>query len=355
MRFIVKSIKTALASKQAEETAADKMVGIGKKRRKMVQNIVADSIKQGKTVDQIERKLKRNAKSKKEDWRDWKMVATTEVTDSTARASLELLDDLYGKNALIYRDTRDCCPKCCQEFGPPGKPKHWVLRTVPEELKGAVHPRCKCSPWRSVDKLNVFKAAMYPIGLISRSMVDGAPSYKVSTGSGKWVGLATVTGRYVMRYVLNCIPYVYIGDKDRYIVARHGHGHSINKMIRLIDPNAIGSVSFFSSNPFEYPEEERKEMMMKKRKSFDEYLTIVVNLMPSVVAMPEYWDKPNKMKHLSDFMGYKTLTDWFILIPNKISDKAIIFNERQGVHSVRSAVRQETKRMLFEGDLKKEV
>jgi len=353
MKFVAKSLKNVLASKQADESAAEKMVSIGKRRRAKVKKVVSESIKQGKTTKQIERKLKKEAKVKREPWRDWGMVATTEVTDSNAKASLDLIEDMYGQNAAVYRDTRDCCPECCLAFGMPGKPKHYVLRMIPDNLKGAVHPRCKCSPWKPVSSPDIFKAALYPIGLVSRSMKDDAPEYMISTGNNKWVGLGSVTARYIVRYVLRCIPYVLVDEINGYKVARHGHGKPRDRIITLLNPNAIGNSSFYNINPFEFSGQDRKLRMMQ-RKSFDEYLAVVANIMPSVVAMPEYWERPTGMKHLSDFMGYKTMTDWKVVIPGDIPKNAVIFRQKIGLNSVRSAVRTETKKMLFEGDLKKE-
>jgi hypothetical protein len=127
----------------------DEITRMGKHRREIVEELVEQAQKKRWTVVQLARRLQVEANTPTmRDNRNWQVVAQTELVDLMARGSLEEIGDRYGRNQKVVRVTQDACPACLHAFGTIDKPKIWHVGMIPEHLMGAVHPSCRCSPWR---------------------------------------------------------------------------------------------------------------------------------------------------------------------------------------------------------------
>lgn len=359
--YLKKSILGALGYSDALTDSGQKITSISPARLKKVRYIIAQGVYKESPVKHIARKLQRDVGLKRgEKWRNWDTVAQTEVTDVNGKSSYELLRQVHGKGALIYRDTFNCCPceKCEKLFGPPGKPIYWRIGQVGKHLRGSQHPGCRCSNWKSVDEKGFFKAAPYIIGLVKREWHEGTWQYLISNGKGKWFSLDSISGLGLVGYVLKSIPYVFIAEERGYTLARHGHGRPEDHIIRLLAPRSIGNARFYPQNPFtlDLTPNEAREYFMKESHTLDAYIEAVMKILPAVIKMPEYWQDNKKVNYLTDFMGYVTLTNWWVLIPGKVPEDAVVFIQEEGnhYHDTHSAVRMMVKDLMVQGELRKD-
>lgn len=345
------SLLRVIGGAEARAGAGKLISNIGETRRATVAQVIGRAIERGDSVETAARALARLAGAKRDD-RDWKRVARTEMTSSSALAALDLVRTVHGDDAMVWRETHDCCDVCASHFG---RARHLQFRAgdVPEHLKGAVHPNCRCGPWQT-NGVPLLKAASDPVGIVKRDMGTGKPVYSISTGFGKWESLFSISGKETIRHILTRIPFVAVEKCQGYWLLRHGHGRPKVHDLMLLDPRHVGGVEYHPSNPF--AADHQRQARMVTLKTWDGYIEAMLKIVPAVVSMPEYWD-PYKggLKHLSDFMGYKTLTDWWLILPRKtLPSSAIMLEAPLGSISVRAAVAKTTRILMRADDLRKQ-
>lgn len=346
------SLLRVIGSSDARDNAGSNITKMGDARRKVVRDVIARALASGRSVESAARALARRAASTKDKDRDWQRVARTEMTESLARGALDLIRTVHGDDAKVWRETNDCCDECADAFGR-NRHRHFRAGDVPADLVGAVHPNCKCGPWQT-NAQPLLKAQSDPVGIIKRDMELGKPSYSISTGFGKWEGLFSISGKAAIRHILTRIPFVVVEKCHGYWLLRHGHGKPKIQDLILLDPRGVGGVEYHHANPFDA--DHQRQARMVTLKTWDGYIESMMKIVPAVVSMPEYWD-PYKggLKHLSDFMGYKTLTDWYLILPRKtLPANAIILEEPLGAYTVRQAVTKITRMLARADDLRKD-
>ena len=127
----------------------EQITRMGRERKAVVQRLVSRAVKQKISSRGLARLLQHEADTlTHKDKRDWNRVAVTELTDAKARGALDAIIQQYGRGAKVFRRTGDPCHRCLGAFGPVTRPRMWVAGRIPENLKGAVHPNCRCSPWQ---------------------------------------------------------------------------------------------------------------------------------------------------------------------------------------------------------------
>jgi len=355
MKFTLnKSILSALTVAEFRENAGTKMVGIGSKRRAVVRTILSEAMKQNRTIEGTARSLSRRANtSQGKDKRDWIRVVKTEYTDAKAKASLDLIRSVFGDDAFVYREpSPECCEKCAVAL----KGKKFKVSAVPEELIGALHPNCSCGPWKSVDKPDLTKSmdalADVPIGVVRRVAEKVGHYAEISTGTGYWVRMDSATGKSIIRVMLTHIPIVEIGKHKGFCVFHHGFLKA-DKEFKIYDLMKIGQARFYPASIMNFDDQEFKQESMTKHHDLAQYITKMQAALPTVALMPEYWDSGAKWKYLSDFMGYKTLTDWHVVVPGEVPLRSFIASISKREMSVKRAIRSFTRWSVGRDALKK--
>jgi len=341
------TIATKLAALEAEEEGGGLITKIGKKRLASVRRIVSDAIRRDLTPFGAEKQLKRQAGTKT-DKRDWGRVLRTEITNARGKSSFELLASAVGPNGIVYRSTSDCCDSCAKIFGPPGRPRRWRVKQVKPWMQGALHPNCKCGVWMS-DKLPELTKAerVLPFGWVRRVMEGTDYRPEVSTGAA-WVDASSVTGRAVIRAVLMAMPLVVVDEQDGYTLARHGHGRVSQPFYQLLSPGQVRGARYYDRSPLDVPH--LREVRFRQARSFDEYVTKILEVMPIVLGMPDFWPTGAGIKYLTEFMGFKQMTDWWVLIPGEPSD---VLATVPLSRNVRAAVRETVKQAMSKNSLRK--
>jgi len=361
MRFVLrKTLLRLLASSEAEQTAGSKIKHMGKRRRGVLRQVLAQALSENKDAESIASILKREANTPgKTDQRNWKRVAITERTDARGRASLELIRNAIGRNAKVYRETHDCCDLCASLFGKPGQPKHWLASKVTEKHAGAVHPNCECSPWKAAEMPGLVKAMHqmeeFPMGYVRRERSpEGVWVPMVSTGNGYWVQLDSIMGKHLIRTIVASMPVIEVRRSLGFVVCKHGHikGRPQGRYA-LHDLRKLGGARFYPMDLGSRDDQELRVRGMTDVHSFDQYITKIKQVLPAVANMPEYWENPSRIRYLTDFFGFKTLTDWTVVIPGTIPVEAMLGSYAPGRTPVRRAIRRETQRLLREAELKK--
>lgn len=296
---------------------ADEITGMGEKRKRTVRGIITRMFNRSPIA--VAKRLKAEASSAVDTSRDWLRVARTEKTNADGIDSYdELLLDL-GEGALVCRDTHNCCDACARLFGRPGRPKSFRLGKIDDSLIGAAHPNCKCGPWRAYSATTPMAKAdrVLPFGFVRRRFGDGIYPVEVSNGS-IWVAPDSLTGRQVLKAVLRATPLVVVSTSGPWAKARHGHGRPEGEFFQTISPLKAMGARYYTRDPDADPDGYMASIRFRQSRSFEEYLEIVLQVLPAVLAMPEFWG-PNGMgqKFVSEFMGYKSLTDWWVYMPPK--------------------------------------
>lgn len=342
----------------AHEEVGAKITDLPEAKLPRVQEIVQDAIANKDSEDRLARRLRAsvNAGGGGDD-RDWHQVARTEVCNARARGALDHIMDTYGRGSLVVRETNKCCPTCCNAFGKYVRRK-WVASKVPDKYAGAVHPNCKCGPWKLVNpmkRLQMRKAMqtdLMPMGMVKRDHLELSPKvawrYQISTGYGSWVSLDGVTGRTVMRAVLARCPLVVVEPGERMGWARVGHGRTKSGVVTLMDPALTRGARYYAMRD----DSPGLSLSVKTR---EDYIGAMLQVLPVVVSMPEPWTSPNgvSVMPLTDFLGQKTLTDWWVSLPIGQPPEAVIAAEAWTFGSVRSLVRHWNKQLLNSDNMAK--
>lgn len=347
-----------LGHRRAADSGGSRITKVTEDQRLRLRRVVADAIRNKDSTERLTRRLRHAANSggHSGDDRDWKRVAVTEVNDARSRASLEHILSAWGPKTLIVRQTNRCCPECCRAFG-----KHvrrvWRADKVPEKYKGTVHPYCKCGPWvvaNPIRKAFKFPAATFSFGTLRRDphpdlQEPGVPPIFWIWSGKQWVELESVTGRSVMRAVLSRTPLVVVEDGPGWVLARVGHGRPLRGGFELLDP-ALANGRYFPANPLS--PDRPKDYRAIAARSRDDYIEGALAILPVVCTMPEPW-KGRSYADLIDFLGYKTFTDWWVLLPAARAAESFIADEDAGAQTARQAVMKWSRNLLAENEMRK--
>lgn len=338
-----KSLLKPLVAKELSH-GGQKITRMGVRRRKKVMQLIADS----NTASGAERKLKSEFGKK----RNWKTIATTELTDAKSMASFEMIEEVFGPDTKIFRRAgEECCDACIHAFGDPRKPKIYKLSTVPAKYRGAVHPNCVCGPWQTVEMPDLTKShsSAYPIGALVREWSETEDRWKVLLSTGRyWTDPFSTTGRYVLKYILTQIPVAKIGENNGLTILRHGavfrddcpFGKKCK--IELFDFKKLSGVRFYAS---------KLEADHTKVRTFDDYFNFMLEILPIVASMPEIWENGHSIRYVSDLLSYKTITDWMIVTTTPPKKPLRVFWMPET--NVGRIIRQVTYRQINKTELKK--
>lgn len=236
----------------------------------------------------VARKLKEAAGTQSDSDRDWERIARTEMTNLNALNSLVGLDE----NAVVYRPSAsDCCEICEKHFGPSHKPKYYKVKNIPPEISGALHVSCRCRPWEK---------------RIQKSIPDAE-----------------------IKTTLANIPFVIEGYNSGYTILSHGFSRAKRKNYEIVDAKKCGNAMFYPASFIGLDIFDLNINKMKNKKTWDDYLTYMCGVLPAVSEMPEV-----KTKNICDMMGYKTLTDWYILVPGKIVKDAVTSDLKRTIRAI---------------------
>lgn len=323
-----------------------------------VQAIVQDAIANKDSEDRLARRLRAsvNAGGGGDD-RDWHRVARTEVANARATGALHFILQAYGPDAMVVRETNKCCPTCCKSFGRYVRRK-WRAGSIPEKLMGAVHPNCKCGPWKLVNpikrrKMRKAQADVLPMGLVRRmSGISGGKRvwhYGITSGFGSLAPLDSITGRSVMRAVLSRCPLVIVEPG----LARVGHGR-VGGVVTLLDPAAVRGARYFVMRP---AEDDRTPMEAQlTAKTRDDYIQAMLQVLPVVATMPEPWTSRGGQQSylpITAFLGQRTLTDWWVAFPKEQPPEALLDAVPASAGAVRDVVRKWNKQLLDKDSMAK--
>ena len=313
-----------------------------------------------RTVEGVTRQLKKEFPNDKRKNRNWEQVARTELTDAKGKASFSLVQQIFGVAAKVYRSVgENCCEKCCALFGKPGKEKVWRADQVPQDAIGAVHPNCDCGPWKAVDRPDLTKAldplAEVPLGIVKRMWDTQEKEWValVSTGTGYWTRLDSITGRSIVQVIATHMPVIKLKEPSvgtaGFSIFVHGTGHTKNKkQAELYKLSALSGARFY---PMDFTDDKFK--MMKEVRTMDDYLSYLKNVMPQVAVMNDYWENDKQLRWLTDFFGFKTMTDWMVVVPGKVHSKNKLKTVTLSVHSIKKQMRTITYKLLEGASLKK--
>lgn len=348
-----------LTAAELKQTGGAKITKIGVRRRKKLMEVLSNAHLDGRrTVAGVTRQLQSEFGDKT---RNWQQVAVTELTDARGKASFDLAMGVFGENAKVYRDVgANCCVKCCNLFGSVGRPRTWIAKKVPEEIKGAVHPNCDCGSWHSLERPDLTKAmdpaSVLPMGIVKRRWNLAKLNYEalISTGNGYWTSLDSVTGRAIVGTMAMCVPVIRLRESMGFTVFVHGTGHfKKTPKVDLYDLRKLGSARFYPMDLQHLGGQELRNEGMRQVKSLTEYLSFLKSVMPSIATMPDYWDKVGQVRWLPDFFGFKTITDWIIVHPGEPSPESKITTINQRVTGLKMAMRKTTYAQLEGASLKK--
>jgi hypothetical protein len=124
----------------------------------------------------------------------------------------------------------------------------------------------------------------------------------------------STTGRYVLKYILLNIPVAKIAERDGFHAFRHGTVFKDDLprdkkcKIELFDLKKLSGTRFYSS---------KLDTSLVKTKTFDDYLSFMLEILPIIAGMPEIWENGHSIRYVSDLLSYKTITDWIIVTPAK--------------------------------------
>ncbi len=350
MKFTIKkSILRPLTASELE-TGGDKIKKIGKKGLKRVREILSSATMDGRrTLNGVTLQLTSELGGD----RDWKRVAITEKTASTAKASLDLIISVLGSDAKVFRiPAKDCCKKCHQAL----EGKVFRASKVPAHLAGALHPNCVCPPWQAVGKPNLVKAYAtdFPMGMVRRVWDGEEKVWKanISTGNGYWVPMDSVTGKAIIQTMLLHVPAVVMRDSMGYTILKHGYLKTDKKYV-FVDVRKLGAGRWY---PFDLGAETDESMKLTahlQARTLDDYISKMKQVLPVVATMAEYWDDDRKLIYFCDFIGYKTLTDWVIVFPGKLPEDAIIGTYSPVLERMRGMLRRVCYQQLNESEIKK--
>lgn len=337
-----------LAALEAEESGGVQIVKIGKKRLATVRSIISQSLRNNRKPFGVAKLLEQEAGGPR-DKRDWKRVARTEMTNARGASSFAMLAKTLGPNGRIYRDTSDCCHDCEKLFGSPGAPRVWRVKHVKKAIQGAVHPNCRCSGWKSDSVPDLAKGdRTMPFGWVRRQMRGVSYVAEISTGQ-LWVPLDSISGRSVVRAILIHTPLVVVGEQEGFTVARHGHGKPLGSSYKLLAPSQVMGARYYDRKPFaDLPHIE--EMRARQARTWDDYMERILSILPVIVAMPDFWPGGQGFKYLTEFMGFKQMSDWYVLIPGEPSD---VLSVEPGSRGVRAAVKTWNQQLLAINALRK--
>ena len=319
-----------------QENAGKKMVGLGKKRRLAVARILSDAMNRHSKMENIVRRLKNDANTpKKKDKRNWATVVQTEYTDARAKASLDLIISVFGEDTTVYRDPDpDCCDQCKKLL----KGKKFRAGSVPKAIIGSIHPNCVCPTWKTLQQPDLTKSldelADVPVGHVRRVTVGNDVHAEISTGE-YWVSMDSPTGRSVMRTVLMNMPAVGAGARDGYTFFAHGRFQS-PKDFTIWNLAKLGDARFYQRSFLDGKNEDKLKIH-----DLSQYLTAIRAALPTIATMPEFWQK-KKIRYLTDFMSYKTLTDWVLAVPGQPHESAHVVDVSSKNIDQRRAVREYT-------------
>lgn len=302
--------------------SSDDITRMGAGRKKKVKFFTRRAVERRTTAEGLARKLKKEANTPTgRDDRDWLRVAQTELTDMTGRMSLDDIIDKHGPTAKVIRFTREACPICFKAFGPMSNPKKWRAGSVPEELKGAVHPWCKCMPWRLGEVLISKAEPEVVVGDIEMTK-DGARIYSILK---RWTELTSVDGlRTIEEVVLSTPATTTRESSDGYLRGCHGYCKSDQK-VTLFDIRKVPGAFII---PASVDTRARLDGLLAKKAAIigsitlTEYVSLMKRIIPLIVRMPEFWEK-KKIRHLSSLFGYGTRTD-FIVVCSSLPKGAIV-------------------------------
>jgi hypothetical protein len=317
-----KSLLKPLTVAEMRDQGGSKITKIGVRRRKKVALLLANAHQKGRsTLGGVTKKLKREMGRE----RNWERVARTELTNAKGNASLGVIQQVFGSDAKVFRlPSPSCCGKCRKLFG-----KHRIYQAdkIPPEIVGAVHPNCDCGPWQCVDKPDLTKAVGVPLdvpmGLVKRQY-DPHIQHDVavvSTGTGYWVRLDSPTGRSITQTIAMCVPAVKLRERDGFTVFVHGAARVKEGKVDLYDLRKLQGARFYPMDLGHDQDLETRQKSVTQIRHLNDYLTHLKTVMPHVALMPEYWESDRQTRWLTDFFGYKTLTDWIVVVPGAVENK----------------------------------
>lgn len=350
MKLTVRKSLFDLLTATEMKSSGDKITHMGKKRVAAVQGILSEAVLDKRTtVSSVARRLEAGANTPTgTDKRDWKRVAQTEMTAAKGVASLDLLRDLYGLDARVYREVHPkCCEMCAKAYGTASRPKLFAIGKIPELFKGAMHPNCICGPWKSIETPDLTKAmhelAHLPVGMVKK---DEGGNILVSTGT-YWTELGSTTGRNVTRLVLSHAPLVVLKDQGGITTCSHGWAPQGGRY-ELLNFLKIGNARYY---PMDYAG--NREKLMTHVHSWEQYVNKMLQVFPVVATMPNFWKRESGIRYLTDFLGYKTLTDWVVTIPGAVAEKASMGHFSSKKFTMRRKISELTTDQL-EYDLRKD-
>lgn len=307
-----------LAARMAEiarERAGQKITRMGARRKDAVrQTVAAAMLDSRRTVEGVAEELRRVASVSRETSRNWLSVAETELTDARGHASLQMIREALGPEAIVSRGPGgEKCRVCRLHFGTQARPRYYRAGSVPRGIRGAVHPNCRCGAWVAKDRPNLTKSMSVGIEAGQVGWVRRGPDGKCTllTQSGQWLPLDHHGARATLLMILRLTPLVIpFPLQDGYQFARHGHGRFTEGKFLLVSFSKVATQGvWLPMDPMLRAGCEFRETLMKNSRNTSDYLEGIIKALPSVVEMPEFWVK-REVRFLTDFMGYKTLTDW---------------------------------------------
>jgi hypothetical protein len=352
-----KSLLKPLTVAEMKETGGLKITKIGVKRRQKVAHLLASAHKTGRsTVESVTAHLKREFGTK----RNWERVAITELTEAKGIASLDVIQRVFGSDARVFRlHGPSCCEKCRSLFGSTKNPKIWRASQIPAKIRGAVHPNCVCGPWQCVDKPDLTKAADpmsdLPMGLVRKEYDPHIkhPVAIISTGNGYWTRMDSPTGRAIVQTIAMLVPAAKLRESLGFTVFVHGPIKTRHNKVELYDLRRLSGARFYPMDLGTDDDQTLRVKGMSQAKDLNEYLTHLKTVMPHIATMPEYWENGQSIRWLPDFFGFKTLTDWLIVVPGKVDEKNKIKNVILSLHGQKKAIRRTTYEQLEGAELRK--
>jgi hypothetical protein len=115
----------------------------------------------------------------------------------------------------------------------------------------------------------------------------------------------------------------------------------------------IGNSRFYPTDVTKIIDERlRREHSALKIKDLHEYIQTMQKVIPVIATMPFFWENA-KIRYLTEFLGYKTLTDWVVVCPSDPPLDSLIAKVHTGLKSPTRAVKEWTMKLLRKDDIKK--